>query len=289
MSFSSHQVLFLQRLVSERPLQRRAADVSRHFSEHYSLGTMVGRQVEYRDEHIRMAEALLRAHDLPVEALDVQASRADVAAFGGLSEKALSAAPHAGSIAVKCIGTCMLDGSMLQTPAGSYLVVTPEVGKRITCDRLLWVENLETFRQLERYDWIDYRGLAVLAVYRGDSALSTGDAAKFARDRTEPVWAFVDFDPAGLLIACALPAKRLERVVLPDSTWLREAARTSRGRQLYDDQEAKARAALERAEHPDVRSAWREMSMLRSGVTQERMLHVSGARCSGTSTRPEPE
>lgn len=277
MFFNSHQILFLQRLVSERPTQRKLGEVSRHFCDHYSLGTMVGRQVEYRPEHHRMAELLLRNHDLPVAPMAARASRAEVAAFGGLSEKALSVAPHAGSIGVKCIGECLLDATALKTPAGSYLVVTPDIASRITCDRLLLVENLETFRQLERYGWVDYRGLSVLAVYRGDSAMSTGESLQFVRARPEPIWAFVDFDPAGLVIANSLPPDRLERIVHPGFAWLRQAANTSRGRQLFDEQESKARAGLDRAQHPDVCAAWAEMLSLRSGVTQERMLFVERA------------
>ncbi len=274
MSFTAPQIQFLQRLVSERPAQRRAGDVARHFSEHYSLGTVVGRLVEYRDEHHRSAAALLRTHDLPVNPMAPGASRAEAAVFGGMSEKALSAAPHAGSIGVKCIGLCTLDGVPLHSPEGTYLVVTPEVAGRIRCDRLMLVENLETFRQLERYGWIDYLGCSVLVIYRGDAALSTGEALQLLRVRREPVWAFVDFDPAGLVIAHSLPDGRLERIVLPEEVWLRQAANTSRGRQLFDEQEHGARPSLERATLPEVRRAWAVLAELRSAVTQERMLSV---------------
>jgi len=170
----------------------------------------------------------------------------------------------------------MLDGEALRTPAGSYLVVTPEVGVRITCDRLLFVENLETFRQLEHYDWINYQGLAVLAVYRGDSTLSTGEAVDLVRQRPERIWAFVDFDPAGLLIANSLPGERLERIVAPELAWLRQASKTSRGRQLFADQEQKCRKALDSAQHPNVRAMWDELLALRGAVTQERMLSFRG-------------
>lgn len=274
MTFTSQQIQFLQRLVSERPAQRRVGEVSRHFSEHYSIGTAVGRLVEYRDDHLHMAAELLRTHDLPVSPMAPSASRAEAAVFGGMSEKALSVAPHAGSIGVKCVGACTLDGVVLRTPEDTYLVVTPGVAGRVICDRLMLVENLETFRQLERYGWIDYRGQSVLVIYRGDSALSVGEALQVIRARTEPVWAFVDFDPAGLVIANSLPSDRLERIVLPDRGWLRKAANASRGRQLFDEQEARARPGLERAVHPEVRKAWAELVELRSAVTQERMLAI---------------
>lgn len=274
MSFTPQQIQFLQRLVSERPAQRRVGEVSRHFSEHFSIGTTVGRLVEYRDDHLRMAAELLRTHDLPVSPMAPGASRAEAAVFGGMSEKALSAAPHAGSIGVKCVGSCTLDGVALRTPEGTYLVMTPEVAGRIKCDRLMLVENLETFRQLERYGWIDYRGQSVLVIYRGDTALSTGEALEVLRARTEPIWAFVDFDPAGLVIANSLPPKRLERIILPKEAWLRNAAGTSRGRQLFDEQETRARPSLERATHPEVRRAWAVLAELRSAVIQERMLSI---------------
>jgi DNA topoisomerase VI subunit A len=167
-----------------------------------------------------------------------------------------------------------LNGEALRTPAGTYLVVTPEVAGRVSCERLLFVENLETFRQLERYDWIDYQGKSVLVIYRGDSALSTGEALEVLRARSEPIWAFVDFDPAGLVIANSLPAGRLERIVLPEEAWLRKAANTSRGRQLFGEQEQGARPSLERATPPDVQRAWAVLAELRSAVTQERMLSV---------------
>ncbi len=276
MSFTTHQLQFLQRLVSERPEQRRAGGVALLLCEHYSLGTAIGSQVVYREEHLQHAEQLLRAHCLPVQALGPGASRADMATYGGLSEKTLSVAPHAGSVAVKCVGECLLEGGPLRTPAGSYLVVTPEVGARIACERLLLVENLETFRQLERYDWIDYQGRAVLAVFRGDSLLSTGEAAALVRQRPERIWAFADFDPAGLHIASCLPNDRLERIVIPDLSWLREAAKTSRGRQLFADQEPKLRQVLDSVEHPEVRALWKELLGLRGGVTQERMLSFRG-------------
>jgi hypothetical protein len=275
MSFTTTQIQFLQRLAEERPASRRAGETARYFCEHFSLGTQVGGRVEYLDLHVQAAEALLRAHDLPVEGLPAGSSRADAAAYGGMSEKTLTAAPHSGSIALRCIGDCRLDGQALCTPAGCYMVVTPDVAARVVCQRLMLVENLETFRKLENYQWIDYRGLSVLVVYRGDLDVPLKDAWSLVKKREEPIWGFFDFDPAGLVMANALPEGRLERLLLPTHDWLRGTARQyERGRQLYADQADGYAATLSDATHPEIRGAWQLMHGLRSAVTQERMTLV---------------
>lgn len=274
MSFSATQIQFLQRLVSEKPASRKAGEVARYFCEHYSLGTQLGRSIEYRDSHHRAAESLLRAHDLPVHGLSPESSRADVAAFGGLSEKTFSAAPHTRSVAVKFVGTCTLEGRPVSTPPGTYMVVTPEVAGRIACERLMLVENLESFRRLEDYAWLDYQARSVMVVFRGDRLLAIGDAVDVIRSRPEPVWAFVDFDPAGLVIANSLPAERLERVLVPSMQWLQQAADTTRGRQLFADQADQYTQTLENCSNGDIRSLWAAMREWKSAVTQERMTRA---------------
>lgn len=270
---TTDQIRFLRRLVLEQPRVRRAGAVAQYLCEHHSLGVMIGNRIEYQDKHHQLAEALLRNNDLPVT-LPEQPSRAEVAQFGGLSEKAFSTAPHEDSVAVRCIGACTLDAAPLTTPAGAYLVVPLQTAVAIRCERLMLVENLETFRQLERYRWIDYQGLSVLAIYRGDSTLSTRSAVTALRQRNEPIWAFVDFDPSGLMIANSLPADRLERIVLPDTDWLRKAADTRRGRHLFDLQDGKARKTLDLAINPSVQLAWRELRSIQGGVNQEQMRFV---------------
>lgn len=281
MSFSAVQVTFLQRLVSDRPEFRRAGDVARFFCDHFGLGAAVGSRVEYRVAHYEAAESLLRANDLPVAAMGAHATRADSAAYGGMSEKSLSAAPHSKSVAVKCLGRCVLDGHLLYAPKGSYIVLTPEQAKRVTCQRILVVENLETFRSLEAYGWIDRCGLDVLAAYRGDVEMPNKDAAEVIKGRHEQIWGFFDFDPAGLAMANSLPARRLERVILPSQDWLQKAANTPRGRQLFDSQVKSFEKVLDRAVHAEVIALWQLMKRLRSAVTQERML---GAGASDSST-----
>lgn len=272
MTFTVPQVMFLQRLVSERPVERGESQAGHFFCDHFSVGVAVGRRINYRAAHFEAAENLLRSHDLPVTRPGPGATRSESAVYGGMSEKAFSVAPHAGSIAVKCIGNCALDGRTLTTPEGAYLVLTPALAERVVCQRLMLVENLETFRDLETYRWVDLCGIDTLVVYRGDVGLPTKNASALVQRRAEPIWGFFDFDPAGLAMANALPPGRLERIVLPSLAWLKESARTARGRQLFDDQEAVYGPTLDRSEHPQVRTRWAQLRSLRSAVTQERMV-----------------
>lgn len=75
-------------------------------------------------------------------------------------------------------------------------------------------------------------------------------------------------------MANSLPARRLERVVLPSRAWLQQAANTPRGRQLYDRQVAAFGKVLDEAVHAEVIALWQLMKRLRSAVTQERMLRA---------------
>ncbi|MFC4621232.1 hypothetical protein ACFO3A_03265 [Comamonas nitrativorans] len=274
MAFNIQQIQFLQRLVADKPGRRRAGDAARYLSEHHYLGTIVGREVFYRAEHWSLAQQLLSTSDLPVAALgkgNQRPTRADVAAFGGLSEKALSARPHDDSVAIQCLGGCSLDGQEMRSPPGAYLVVRQEQGLRIGCDRILLVENFETFRRLNEYSWLDLQALRVLVVYRGDQRLPISQAAALINKRREPIWAMVDFDPAGLVIANALPTQRLEQVMLPQLDWLRANAVTHHGKYLYSQQTPQASQVLGKTTHRQISMLWELLQKLQSGITQEAM------------------
>lgn len=271
MAFTAIQISFLQRLVDERPPSRQSSAAASYFSEHFSLGRVAGSRVDYSDAHFAAAERLLVANQLPVRALGAAAPRARAAEYGGMSEKDFSVAPHANSVAVKGLGNCRFDGHGLHTPLGAYMVLTVEQAMRVTCERIMVVENLETFRGLQDYAWIERRGLAVLAIYRGEKDVPNKDAAELIRSRAEPIWGFFDFDPAGLAMANALPGDRFERLILPDRGLLEKSADSARGRQLFDRQLNSYERVLDGAVHQDIAAAWALMKRLRSAVTQEKM------------------
>ncbi len=116
---------------------------------------------------------------------------------------------------------------------------------------------------------MDYGRGSTLAIFRGDPIFSLADAAKVLADRTEPIDAFVDFDPAGLFIADSLP--RLARLILPDTRWLISAVRESKRYDLYDAQIGAYGAKLATSTHSDIVRSFALLKELRQGYSQEWM------------------
>lgn len=277
MSLSSNEIRFLQRLVADRPSTRVGNATARSMSANFGLGLLTGRNIEYGEQDWLRAEDLLRSHDIPTTKLPRGAGRIELAAYGGVSEKAFSQAPHADSVAIRCMGHCELDGIELYTPEGCYLALTVEAAARIQCDRLMVVENLESFRRLERYTWLSPGGPNVLVIYRGDTIFNGRDAQALLLRRSEPIWAFFDFDPQGLILANALPHDRLEKIMVPDLEVLAALCDTVRGRELFYNQVGGCQAQLDASQHPAVTPLWVFMKGLRSGATQERMAFAGTA------------
>lgn len=79
--------------VARAPCSKRASQVAKFFCEQYSIGRTFRSQIEYQEAHFAAVQKLLESNDLPVEPLAKNSKRADVAGFGGLSEKLFSTAP----------------------------------------------------------------------------------------------------------------------------------------------------------------------------------------------------
>jgi len=264
------QAIFLQRLVADRPTARREGKIAMYFVTHFAIGVRVGRMVEYCDADITAALNFLQNSGLPTIPLTEDMRRAQTSQFVGISEKTFSQAPHKDSVSLKVAsGVCRVKERTLVTPAGCYGVFTVEQAMQVSADRIMVVENLETFRNLELQRWIDYGGLNVLAVYRGDSRFALTDVTKVIQERKESTWAFFDFDPAGLAMAATL--QRLERIILPDFDWLEQETRRCKRSDLFAPQVNQYRNFLETAENKSVRAIWRRMSSLNLGFPQEWM------------------
>jgi hypothetical protein len=271
MTLTPFQLAFLQRIATEKRPKLRASAVADFFAEQHHIGYRLGRSCEYLPQHHDLAAQMLATLKLPLTARAPDTLRCEAVETPGISEKHRTQPPHRDSVAVKSIaGQCLLPGGVpFSLPPESYAVLTVAQALSISGQRLLVVENLETFRLLERYRWIDYQGLNVLAIYRGDKRLRLDEAAAVVAQRPEPTWMFADFDPAGLAMATRLP--RLERVLLPDAAWLTAQTRACRRDDLFASQFDQYSATLERETNPLIRPLWQLMKDLKKGLPQEGM------------------
>ncbi|MHA7678585.1 DUF7281 domain-containing protein [Cupriavidus sp. PET2-C1] len=269
MILSAQEIAFLQRLIAERPATRRIGLLSSTVVT-YGVGRVSGRSIHYGPDDWERAAKLLENRGIPLSRPEGEMRRAETSEYAGVSEKAFGRRPHSNSVALHTAhGECLLDGTTLTAPDGGYLVLRTEDAVRVQCDRILLVENLETFRDLDRYEWIDYGPGSTLAIFRGDPTFSLADAAKVLASRGEPVDAFVDFDPAGLSIAASLP--RLAKLILPDEGWLISVIRQSKRYDLYDAQIGVYEATLATSTHPDIVRSLALLKELRQGYNQEWM------------------
>ncbi|MDP3799797.1 MAG: hypothetical protein Q8R06_22085 [Polaromonas sp.] len=266
MLFTATRIQFLRRLANERPARSASSQVAEFFSTDQGIGVRVGRHHEYSDRDHAQAAQLLANQGLSLMDLPAGATRAQAVERPGVSEKVGTLAPHADSVAVKTAsGRCTL--GMEAIPTSGYSVLTTEQALQVSAERVLVVENFETFRWLARAQWIDYRGLDVLAVYRGDPRYKVDEALRLVAARQDPVWAYFDFDPAGLSMSASMP--RLERLILPDFEVLSRLVRKARQLQLYADQFAKCQDTLDALRSGPVWDAWQLMKSLGAGVAQE--------------------
>ncbi|CAN7599455.1 DUF7281 domain-containing protein [Polaromonas sp. LjRoot131] len=266
MLFTTVQIQFLRRLATERPTQSAGSQVAEFFSSDQGIGVRMGRRYEYSPADHAKAAQLLSNSGLSLLDLPAGSTRAQAVERPGVSEKVGTVGPHADSIAVKTASGLCTHGVEAIATTG-YSVLTTEQALRVKADRILVVENFETFRWLARTQWIDYQGLNVMAVYRGDPLYKIDDALRVVAARQEPVWTYFDFDPAGLSMSATMP--RLERVILPNTEVLSRTVRKARQLHLYVDQLSQYEVTLDVLRAGPVFDAWKLMRSLRAGISQE--------------------
>ena len=194
----------------------------------------------------------------------------------GPNEKFAAAPVKRRRVAIKTLPgrPLILDGQALILPPASHLDVEyPTVAGLLTHTTVLLVENWESFNRIHDTE-LDFSpaGENPLVVWRGDRSDTRADhALGLLRALQVPVWAFVDYDPAGLLIAAALPglagliAPPLERLEHDLAQGLAER---------YQAQLPMAAAALDASPSAPVRRLWTIIRHHGRALPQERYLRT---------------
>jgi hypothetical protein len=259
----------------------------REFCETYNIGQIRGASlvISARDK----AEiALLLKGKMGIDAQTTYANSWNGLTRGeGLNlakdEKLAGGAVGEGRLQVKALRGRDLSvcGRQLALPDEADLGLPLEgvLGSPIQHDGILIVENKQTFNDIWHVheNLLASRGaLNPLVVFRGDAeGGSRVDAVHHLISETDiPVYAFVDFDPTGMVIASALP--RLDSVVCPDLGELSGLLKAHGLAERFMKQLAAARKTLERLESDStIGPVWGVIRSEGKGLPQE-FFHRQG-------------
>jgi hypothetical protein len=171
------------------------------------FGRIAGRRwLVARDDRARIESYLLTVErvDPATDALAWDDADRIGATRLGANEKLAGRQPREGRVALRAPGGIRMGGSQLDLPKSAYLDLRVSETMQLDHDALIVVENFEAFVSFEDA-CIETRFEKPLLVFRGD-AVNTQDAVlSLLLHASLPVIAWPDFDPAGLLIAKALP------------------------------------------------------------------------------------
>lgn len=180
----------------------------------------------------------------------------------------------------------ILNGQSLLLPARCHVEVDyAELGDMAQHDWIVVVENWECFNDIHvAADSLAFPGQNPLIVWRGDKDSVRSDSMlAMLRNLKQPVAAFVDYDPSGMVIARSLP--RLKIVVAPP---LDELARMmQRGLiERYMDQIAGCRAVLEQIDIACVAAVWDVIQLSGRALPQENFLIIKKGNSSSSVDIP---
>lgn len=250
------------------------------FVETYNIGHVKGASIVFAESDKRDIATLLQSTD-GIDAASTTAeswdflSRTESLALGA-NEKLTTATVRNGRVAVKALPgkPLLVGGREMHLPEGANLDVDWHlVSRENGHGSVLVVENWEAFEHIGRTTFnLSAAGANPLVVFRGSPVYRQDHIRSLLEDLRLPVYAFVDFDPAGLVIAQALPY--FVDVMSPDFDNLHRAFEACTNTERYQSQLPETQALLNAATHPAVVAHWRLQKTHGKALPQEYFLAV---------------
>lgn len=264
--------------VIQSPDERFATSKTlRAFLDDYHIGWTKGAACCFDSPAKARIRELLQAQgiapDTPPDAWS-GLTRAESLALGR-NEKWTDGPARRSRLAIKALPGCPLrvgNQSLLLPPRCHLEADALAIAGSVEHGSVLVVENWECFDRIQDIH-LDFSpaGANPLVLWRGGSGEVRADASRnFLRTLGRPVWAFVDYDPAGLIIAASLPG--LMGIITPETAQLSELL-TRRGLEdRYLAQLSQATATLDRSDHPAVRKLWTLLRATGRALPQEAFI-----------------
>ncbi|WP_348944739.1 hypothetical protein ABHF33_15200 [Chitinibacter sp. FCG-7] len=249
------------------------------FANMHQIGHLQGRSYVFNAADKQIIKDLLK-----VEAgIDADSTRPE--AWDGLSrteslalasnEKLSQSNVRLNRVAVKALAgsvVCLGDEA-LKLPDGSHLELDwQQVAILNRHDGVMLVENWEAFENIHQLQFepnmasrnplVVFRGMP--QVYRQDYVVALLDSLKL------PVYAFVDFDPSGLVIALSTPY--FVSLIAPPNDMLQAAFKACTNGARFQSQLPETQAVLEQCNHSEISQYWQLFKNAGVALPQEYFL-----------------
>ncbi|WP_274645014.1 DUF7281 domain-containing protein [Pseudomonas serbica] len=204
-----------------------------------------------------------------------QLSRAEVSRLSN-NEKDTSRPVREGKVAIKSLPgrPLLLTTGPITLPPGTNLDVGFEwVAANIRHDSVLVIENWECFERAHDVELLGEIPGNPLVVFRGDPTVyKVGFTHALLEQLQKPVAAFVDYDPAGIVIAQGLPC--FESFVAPSDEVLELLLEGGNGERFAEQYSSNTVKVLDTLEHEQLRHAWQLINKHGKALPQEKMISL---------------
>jgi hypothetical protein len=248
------------------------------FVQDSNIGQRLGKSLVFSDTDRELIRQLL----LTTEGIDASTTR--VGQWEGLSrtesleysdnEKMSSASVRQGRVAIKALPgkQLLLDEQALTIPAGSNLDVNWQwLVAHCGHTSVLMVENWEAFEFIHQLTFdLTRAGENPLVVFRGSPVYRQDYVMALLQELALPVYALVDYDPSGLILAQSIP--NFVGLMIPPVHELLAALATIKNYPRYRSQLVQSQATLNKASHPDIVEHWKLLQEHGTALPQEYFL-----------------
>ncbi|HBO3146289.1 DUF7281 domain-containing protein [Pseudomonas aeruginosa] len=196
----------------------------------------------------------------------------------GVNEKYTSENVRKDRVAIKTLpGRPLLVGSdQLMLPPSAHLDLNWQwVAKNSRHESVLLIENWESFELTHKTPFLHGLPGNPLVVFRGAPYIyNNRDSISLLKALQRVVFAFVDFDPEGLVIANALP--HFARFLAPSDAVLEKLMGGAANKTRYEAQLGQNLSVLDSLDHPDLVRVQRVIRSLGMALPQERLIGLEG-------------
>lgn len=204
-----------------------------------------------------------------------QMSRAEVSRLSN-NEKDTARRVREAKVAIKSLPgrPLLFKTGPVTLPPGSNLDVSFEwVVENSLHDSVLVIENWECFERAHDVQLLADITENPLVVYRGDASVYNTKYAYALMERLQkPVMAFVDYDPAGIVIAKGLPC--FESFLAPSDEALELLLAGGNAERFSEQYSSNTVRVLETLEHEQLRHAWQLIKKHGKALPHEKLISI---------------